>query len=175
MQHHSFFILFIPETVIAIYRYFLGFSSLSNNIKPEELTTVDSAKNPIIKIETDNNKIIEINTEILLFIRAEDNYSSIYYFDNLSQKNISKKLERISISEIEKQIGNHKNLILCHRSYIINLKYTDSITGNLKGYKAIIAGYEEPIPVSRDKGKSIQVQLDTYKRENDTAKSAIHQ
>ena len=54
--------------------------------------------------------------ENLLYLEASDNYVSIYY---LNQQNVNRFMLRNTLKNIEEEM-NSKDLVRCHRSYMVN-------------------------------------------------------
>jgi DNA-binding LytR/AlgR family response regulator len=57
---------------------------------------------------------------------------------------------------VELQLKKFKNIIRCHRSYIVNLENIENISGNLQGYQLNFKQYTEQVPVSRSYTKKIK-------------------
>lgn len=87
-----------------------------------------------------------------IYAKSEGNYCNIGFINNENQ--FEKKLIRITLSSIE-SILIDKNIIRCHRSYLINTIYIISKRGNAQGYKLKLKTVEEEIPVSRNYLSSI--------------------
>lgn len=81
------------------------------------------------------------------FVYAEIRCSTLYiYFmhDNI----LHERHLRATISSIENEICDD-NIVRCHRSFIINIKYIDAMEGNSNGYKLYLKCCNAVIPVSR--------------------------
>lgn len=81
------------------------------------------------------------------FVYAEIRCSTLYiYFihDNI----LYERHFRATISSIESEICDD-NIVRCHRSFIINIKYIDAMEGNSNGYKLYLKCCNAVIPVSR--------------------------
>ncbi len=102
-------------------------------------------------IATDTNEKFTINLIDLIYIVAMDNYSEVYWNDN---EKVSKKLLRVTLKNVETQLTN-QFIVRCHRSYLVNVKAIESISGNTNGYKLQMKNTDLEIPVSRAKGKEI--------------------
>jgi len=101
----------------------------------------------IIDIKTELKKDkLKIDEEDLVFIKSEDNYCHFFYYDN---NEIKTKLLRVTLKDIEKQLGHIPNLIRCHRSYIVNKKQISRISGNARAYYLHFDNCKESAIVSR--------------------------
>ncbi len=86
------------------------------------------------------------NPSAFLFARAEGNYIEITTRNN---DGLKKELKRISLKQFELQISGIGNLIRCHRTYLINIRQVNHVTGNSQGYLLSFQGTADKIPVSR--------------------------
>jgi DNA-binding LytR/AlgR family response regulator len=100
---------------------------------------------------------IKIKPEQLLYIESADNYSIVFFMQNGELK---KQMIRSSLKRLEGQINN-KNILRCHRAYIVNLKNVKRVEGNAAGYKLTVVEGGFAIPVSRNFGSKITGVLNT--------------
>ncbi len=99
-----------------------------------------------IKLIAENEKdTLELNSENLLYIESADNYSTVFFEKD---GKLQKELLRSSLTRLESQI-NSKNVVRCHRSYIVNLDKVGKVTGNAQGYKLHLETPELLVPVAR--------------------------
>ena len=152
----------IPVTILFL---FLKNSMLQQNLKNalqanQELAAIKNLKkevpvkkqiNHALTIYSDTSETLSLHLPDLLFIEADDNYSTIYW---KNEQIIQKKLLRVHLKSIESQINN-SFAIRCHRSYIVNVNAISNISGNTNGYKLQILDTDFFIPVSRPKGKEV--------------------
>jgi DNA-binding LytR/AlgR family response regulator len=159
----------IPVTFITL---FLKNNMLQQNLLEaiktnHELERIRDLKNEInkpvshaITIYSDTSETLNLNLPDLLFVEADDNYSTVYWQDQ--NNGVQKKLLRINLKNMESQIDNTFTL-RCHRSYIVNVHAISSITGNTNGYKLRIKDTDHFIPVSRPKGKEVMEKIKQLK------------
>ena len=100
---------------------------------------------------SDNKTTLNINTEAIIFIKAEGNYVTVF------EKN-KKYLIRSSLKKILEQ-NKQSELIRCHKSYIVNPRKIKSISGNSKGYKISLLDYDYEIPASVGMGKALKTSI----------------
>ena len=106
----------------------------------------------IISFLAENEKdTIIVKEASLIYLESADNYSIIVH--EMDGK-LQKEMLRGSLKRFESQITN-EDIQRCHRSFIVNLRYVDHITGNAQGYRISLKGHEMVIPVSRNYGPSI--------------------
>lgn len=108
-----------------------------------------------ITLYSDTSESLSFNLPDLLFIEADDNYSTVMWKEG---GGIQKKLLRVNLKNLESQLDNSFTL-RCHRSYIVNVNAISAISGNTNGYKLKINGSDFSIPVSRPKGKEIMEKI----------------
>lgn len=151
---------------IALITLFLRNIMLQQNLKTaiianKELSKIESLKKEIpktnnaITIFTDTSETLTFNLPELLFIEADDNYSTVFWKNG---HGIEKKLLRANLKNVENQLNNSFT-IRCHRSYIVNVHAISTITGNTNGYKLQIRDSDFSIPVSRPKGKELMEKI----------------
>jgi hypothetical protein len=108
-----------------------------------------------ITLFSDTTETLTFNLPDLLFIQADDNYSTVVWQNG---HGIEKKLLRVNLKNLENQLNNTFT-IRCHRSFIVNVHAISTITGNTNGYKLQIRDSEYSIPVSRQKGKELMEKI----------------
>ncbi|ARV15754.1 LytR/AlgR family response regulator transcription factor [Polaribacter sp. SA4-12] len=108
----------------------------NNQIIKEKLTIYSEGK----------KESIVININELIYTSITGNYVSFYIN---TQEGIKELVLRNTLSNIINQISDYPNFIRCHKSYIINTNYIDSISGNARGYFLKTNQIENLIPVSR--------------------------
>ncbi len=149
------FLLEIVTNVIFIYsipQFFFTLllirqlNNLENNVIHE--TNNDNEFTPSFTSNGKNSLL----TDNLAFIKAEDNYASFHY---LIGEKINRKLERVSMYQLEQHIPKSQ-FIRCHRSYIINFNFVDKVERDLTGFKVILKGVNNIIPVSRKNNKLLK-------------------
>ena len=158
----------IPVTFITL---FLKNTMLQENLRQailanQQLEKIRNLKSEINKpahnsltIYSDTSETLTLNLPDLLFIQADDNYSTVFW---IQENVVQKKLLRVNLKSIENQINNSFT-IRCHRSFIVNVHAISSVTGNTNGYKLRIRDTEHFIPVSRPKGKEVMEKIQELK------------
>jgi hypothetical protein len=147
---------------IALITLFLKNQMLRNNLdnaikSNRELDKISTLKKAATKtsnqvtIYSDTSETLSFHLSDLLFIQADDNYSTIIWENG---HGVEKKLLRVNLKSIENQLDNSYT-IRCHRSFIVNVHAISNIAGNTNGYKLQIRNTDYAIPVSRTKGKEV--------------------
>jgi hypothetical protein len=154
----------IPITVMTLFlKNRVLMANLQNaiqaNIQLEKISSLKNKKETPsaapFTIYSDTSESLRLHLKDLLFVAANDNYSTVVWSEN---SHIEKKLLRINLKNLEAQLDNSFAL-RCHRSYLVNMYAIESLTGNTNGYKIKLRDCEEQIPVSRQKGKELMTKL----------------
>jgi hypothetical protein len=157
----GFLISIIPVAVITLFSYT---GLLKAKLKQAAYLNkrIDNSRedmyDEVITLFSENRREhMRLSTKNLLFIQSSDNYSTIVYKGNGDDQ---RTLLRSSLKKLQEQL-HHSFIIRCHRSFIINLLKVKSVKGNARGYKLILEGWSDPLPVSRELGKQV---LQTLKK-----------
>jgi len=143
-----FFIVLILERIM-LNKNIKTAKTLSNKIKKYKVQPDKTIVN--FQFENDSNTL-SIAIKDLICIEANDNYAAFYYYHN---DKVCNTLYRATLKSIEAQLKEHKDVIRCHKSYLVNITYIKHISGNAKGYKLHIDEIDFDIPVSRNFPKEI--------------------
>ena len=106
---------------------------------PEKIADVD-----YVSLHTDIKETVRVNLKALLFAKAEDNYTRLYFFQNFR---LEEKLLRATLKTIETQLP--ENFIRVHRTFIINGSQPYEVYGNSKTRYITQPQHDVEIPVSR--------------------------
>ena len=90
---------------------------------------------------------LSIKVNLLLFIRAANNYIEVFWKEGDGIKN---QMIRTSLGKAEELLKEHKFMFKCHRSYMVNMRSIDKIEGNIQGYKIFFENIDFSIPVSKN-------------------------
>lgn len=138
--------------------YLLEFNSnLQRSKTSKEIMDAKASKRKLIKENKLNNRVqifgennkdnITFNINDLVYITSEGNYSSFY----IKNKNgIEENILRITLTRIFNDLNAYTDIIRCHKSYIINKNFINSIIGNARGYYLKSNYIQGLIPVSRN-------------------------
>lgn len=111
----------------------------------EDLQVLDTIKEITI-YGNNNNESITFNTENLIYITSQKNYVNFVIKTN---NGIKEHILRSTLSSISIKLEKYVVFFKCHKSYIINTTFFDSISGNTKGYFFESKIISKQIPVSR--------------------------
>jgi hypothetical protein len=111
------------------------------------------ASNTIVQIDTPiEEEKFGLKLQCFLFAKVEGNYLEIFYCND---HGLEKDLKRLTLKEFDNQLRSFDFIFKVHRSYIVNLKAIETISGNAQGYVLHLKDYTSgTIPVSRSKIKA---------------------
>lgn len=142
----------IPMTVITLVNYtrlLRKYTTTDLYVEKHEPEAMALPLPEVLIFTAENEKdVVTLALKDLLFIESADNYSEIVFLQNEKMK---KTLLRGSLSRFEEQ-AHHPDVVRCHRSYVVNLRQVESISGNAQGYKLQLKKYPSSIPVARRYG-----------------------
>ena len=99
------------------------------------------------KISTDlKDESFSFNEDDFNYAIAVGNYIDVSI---LVENTLKRVTYRVTLSSFEAQLAESSSLIRCHRSYVVNLKKVENISGNAQGLKFKLKNQSELIPVSR--------------------------
>ena len=143
----SFFALI---AVMANYIYLLR-TSAQNSLKWNELIKTPSqakrGKSQItIKAPSEQDTLVFRSSDFF-FAKSDGNYVEFMIVNE--NGDISRKIIRNTLSNVEEQFLNYKHILKVHRSFIVNLQHVKSVKGNAQGYKLTLDSTDFRVPVSR--------------------------
>lgn len=95
---------------------------------------------------------LQIQSDKLLFIRADGNYLDVCFDDGRGKR--EKHVLRNRLSKVCEEL-NHPDVFHCHRSYAVNLSRVVRIEGNARGYSLQLDVDGLSVPVSRNKNEDL--------------------
>lgn len=157
-QFYTFFIAIIPLTILVLIRQNRlllqnkkGAEILNAHLKPASV----SENVPELTVFTAENGKTQLNIEVadLAFIESEGNYIQVYARKNGA---IASTMIRSSIVKAETELTGYDQMIKCHRAFIVNRDFIESLKGNAQGYRLGIKGCDKEVYVSRQYTKRIK-------------------
>ncbi len=97
-----------------------------------------------------------LNTSDLIYAKSEGNYVEIYMEE---QSDIVRNLVRIPLKDLERQLRKVPYIVKTHRSFLVNTRYIQNISGNAQGYKLQLKQCPDPVSVSRNMIPSFEQHL----------------
>jgi uncharacterized protein involved in tolerance to divalent cations len=116
-----------------------------NQTLQQQLVQVKVKETFVFESETRNEKLI-IQSNDLICIKAEGNYSMFYYFEG---DKTNSKLLRLSLKYAETIVEANASFSRSHRSYVVNCTKIIKINSIGSNYQLWVQGLQEPLPASR--------------------------
>lgn len=114
---------------------------------PEE----DMQEEKQISIQGDNkSESLVISTSHFIYAQAQQNYVTIYY---LKEDTVAQKMMRSTLSNLQKQLPDAWQV---HRSFLVNLAYIQSISGNSRKRIIHLTVAPDAIPISQKYYEALQ-------------------
>lgn len=121
-------------------------SNLENHI-PVKTITKKIKTNKQLTIYASNKKDkLQFKINNLIYVTSEANYACFFI---KSSNEVKEYILRMPLQKVEQKLQNFEHIFRCHKSYIVNLKYIQKVSGNARGFFLHSNDIEEPIPVSR--------------------------
>lgn len=113
--------------------------------------------NDNITIYSYNNKnSLTFNINNLIYITSETNYGVFFI---LEEGQVKENILRKTLADIEKDLKHFKNILRCHRSFIVNTNYVNNYNSNSQGGYLKIKKLNKKIPLSRKFSETDIVEL----------------
>lgn len=115
--------------------------------EPRGNTTVSpAAAEECIRLEGNTKESVSLTLSDFLFAESEGNYVSIHHLENGEAK---QAMIRTSMKSIVATLCTKSEIMQCHRAYIVNLNYVESVEGRSSGIGLKLCHSEVIIPVSK--------------------------
>jgi len=94
-------------------------------------------------------KSLTVLPDNIICIQSLDNYIKVEWVND--DNGINSTLLRATLSSAIDALSNIDNIIQCHRSFLVNLNYVDSVKGSALSKKCIMLYSDSIIPIARPK------------------------
>ncbi|WP_455673256.1 LytTR family DNA-binding domain-containing protein [Phocaeicola sp.] len=95
----------------------------------------------------------ELEAEQLLLAESDGNYVKIVYEHDAK---LSQRTLRMTMKQVEDAFAHCPFIQKCHRAFLVNLHRVENAKGNSQGYRLVMKGWSDEIPVSRAYNKEIR-------------------
>jgi len=150
---YTFSVGFIPLVILVFVEEL--FTRKKNEKNASELNSLFEKKPSLIEGNTakeiiittmNSNESLRISITNLIYVNSQGNYSCFFV---LIGSKIEEKVLRTPLQNVTNQLKEYPNFVRCHKSYIVNSKHIDKISGNARGYILHSNKTSISIPVSR--------------------------
>lgn len=100
---------------------------------------------------------LEMRADGLLYVEAEGNYVRIAYRDG---NNVRQRLLRATMKQAEETVADCPFIVRCHRAFLVNVNAVVKVDGNSQGYRLLLEGCKEEVPVSRAYAKGVKSRIE---------------
>lgn len=119
-------------------------------ITPQTPATCPSNR---ITLDGSTKESISLLPSDFLFAESEGNYVSIHYIDG---GEANQAMLRTSMKNVIAILCENKDIMQCHRAYIVNLRHVESVEGRSSGIGLKLQHCETVIPVSKSYVSSVK-------------------
>ncbi|EXY73506.1 lytTr DNA-binding domain protein [Bacteroides fragilis str. 3988T(B)14] len=125
---------------------------LQRSVLPAESveTTQDS---PFLLFQGGIRESLELDSKDLLYVESNGNYIRVNY--QKAGKNVQCLL-RATMKQAEEVTAVCPLVLKCHRAFLVNVRKVVKVNGNSQGYRLLLEGCPEEIPVSRGYSKQVK-------------------
>ena len=113
-------------------------------------TTQDS---PFLLFQGGIRESLELDSKDLLYVESNGNYIRVNY--QKAGKNVQCLL-RATMKQAEEVTAVCPLVLKCHRAFLVNIRKVVKVNGNSQGYRLLLEGCPEEIPVSRGYSKQVK-------------------
>lgn len=100
-----------------------------------------------------SRELVELKAGDLLAVEADGNYVKVTYRKG---GKVTQTLLRATMKQAEEATADCPFVIKCHRAFLVNIRSVVKVSGNSQGYRLLLEGFEEEVPVSRAYSKEVK-------------------
>ncbi len=104
-------------------------------------------------------KNLTISPDNIICIQSQDNYIKVEWKND--ENRVNSTLLRATLNSAITSLSDIDGIIQCHRCFLINLNYVDSVKGNALSKKCIMLFSDSIIPIARPKVPLVLNRLDS--------------
>ncbi|MEI6947399.1 LytTR family DNA-binding domain-containing protein [Paraflavisolibacter sp. H34] len=155
-----------PVTIIVLIKYILLLrrnqtDALVMDLDLKDAPPVAAQEGTFVTLTGDNqNDVLKVPVDSIYFISSADNYIKVFFevHDRLASKVL-----RGTLKKAKEALDDYPQFFRCHRSYLVNLKRVERVSGNAQGLKLHLQHAEETVPVSRNLNDALRFHLQQQK------------
>lgn len=136
-------------------RYRSDSQSMNVQLHQPPAAASQTVEEVVLPSENKNEDLV-IHPEKILFLEAADNYVRVFFME---QDALQKRLLRSTMKALHDRLAQHANFLRVHKSYIVNCRHIDRVSGNAQGYKLHFDQVDEPVPVARKQNELLRAAL----------------
>lgn len=131
-------------------------------------TVTDAAENVTDAVETvtedrellfdsETKESLAVMASNFVYAKAEGNYSVVCYAED--NGNLKTMMLRMKLNVVEGIVKDFRQIVRCHRSYIVNLDHVTGRSSRANGITLVVDNGKDSVPVSRTYSKSMGQRL----------------
>lgn len=107
--------------------------------------------------DSETKESLAVMVSNFVYAKAEGNYTVICYAED--EGNLKTTMLRMKINVVEGIVRDFRQIVRCHRSYIVNLDHVTGRSGRANGMTLMVDDGKDSVPVSRTYSKSMGQRL----------------
>lgn len=131
---------------------------INEHIRETTFPVTDASLPSASKIILPNGlkETLELEPNQLMVAESDGNYVKIacYQEGKLLQRSL-----RLTLKQVEDAFSAYPFIQKCHRAFVVNLHFVEKVKGNSQGYRLMLKGWDEEIPVARSYNKEIREKM----------------
>lgn len=125
---------------------------LQRSVLPAE-SVETKQDSPFLLFQGGIRESLELDSKDLLYVESNGNYIRVNY--QKAGKNVQCLL-RATMKQAEEVTAVCPLVLKCHRAFLVNVRKVVKVNGNSQGYRLLLEGCPEEIPVSRGYSKQVK-------------------
>jgi DNA-binding protein YbaB len=119
--------------------------------------TSPSSQGEMVTIEGNGRETLDVEVDSFLFAESNGNYINVFFS---AEGKAKKKVMRCTMKQMEEAFAPYPSVVKCHRAFMVNTDTIEKVKGNSQGYRLLLSGVEDEIPVSRAYSKQLKDIID---------------
>lgn len=107
--------------------------------------------------DSETKESLAVMASNFVYAKAEGNYSVICYAED--NGNLKTMMLRMKLNVVEGIVKDFRQIVRCHRSYIVNLDHVTGRSSRANGITLVVDNGKDSVPVSRTYSKSMGQRL----------------
>lgn len=121
-------------------------TSTTSPLETSDDSPMKEEQEETITLEGSTKESVSLLPSDFLFAESEGNYVSIHHTENDGEK---QTMLRTSMKNVIASLCNDKDIMQCHRAYVVNLRHVVSVEGRSSGIGLKLHHCETIVPVSK--------------------------
>ncbi|MBP6185907.1 MAG: LytTR family transcriptional regulator [Saprospiraceae bacterium] len=128
-------------------------------VRPSLNNAIETNHEKVLLPSDNQDDSLLLTLHHLLYIRSQDNYVEVHFMEG---ETIKRKVLRASLKTIEQTLHSWPWCMRCHKSFIVNLRQVNRLSGNAQGFRIHFYDLDISVPVSRQFNDQIHQMLPVH-------------